>query len=102
MIVARAVARDDDLLSGDEIRQTLAAGLSGEYSGQKVLVLIPDRTRTLPLPQLFRMLVELLHDTKKVDFMVALGTHPPLSEEQLRRLVGISTGDPRNGFVGPC
>jgi nickel-dependent lactate racemase len=90
MIVARALAGDDDLLSGDEIRQALAAGLSGEYSGQKVLVLIPDHTRTLPLPLLFRMLVELLHDAKKLDFMVALGTHPALSEEQLRRLVGIS------------
>ena len=61
------------------IRQTLAAGLEGKHTGERVLVLIPDHTRTIPLPLLFRMLVEILHDTKQLDFMVALGTHPPLS-----------------------
>jgi nickel-dependent lactate racemase len=55
-----------------------------------VLVLIPDHTRTIPLPQLFRYLVELLNDCQQLDFMVALGTHPPLSEAQLCQLVGIS------------
>ena len=90
MIVAQAVAADDGLLSVDRIRETLTAGLAGAFAGGKVLVLIPDHTRTLPLPLLFRMLVELLYDVKKVDFMVALGTHPPLGEEQVRRLVGIS------------
>ena len=42
----------------------------------------PDHTRTIPLPQLFRLLMEILHDTAQLDFMVALGTHPPLSPEQ--------------------
>jgi nickel-dependent lactate racemase len=55
-----------------------------------VLVLIPDHTRSLPLPQLFRELADILRDTRQLDFMVALGTHPPLSEAQLCRLVGIS------------
>ncbi|MEM7345940.1 MAG: lactate racemase domain-containing protein, partial [Chloroflexota bacterium] len=53
-------------------------------------VLIPDHTRTVPLPQLFRILVNLLHDTQQLDFMVALGTHPPLSNNQLNALVGIT------------
>jgi nickel-dependent lactate racemase len=90
MVVAQAVAVDDGLLSADRIRQTLAAGLAGEFTGRKVLVLIPDHTRSLPLPMLFRIVVEHLHDTKQLDFMVALGTHPALNEEQVRRLVGIS------------
>jgi len=54
------------------------------------LVLIPDHTRSLPLPFLFRSLVKILDDTKKLDFMVALGTHPPLSELNLNKLVGIT------------
>ena len=32
----------------------------------------------------------MLHDTKQLDFMVALGTHPPLSEASLNKLVGVT------------
>lgn len=80
----------DGLLSDDTVRQTLYAGLEKKFSGQKVLVLIPDHTRTIPLPFLFHELVTLLHDTQQLDFMVALGTHPPLAQSQLDKLVGIS------------
>ena len=90
MVEIKAVAPDNQLLEEDVIRQTLASGLKGKYAGQKLLVLIPDHTRTIPLPQLFRMLVEILHDTRQLDFLVALGTHPPLSPAQLNKLVGIT------------
>ncbi|MBN2304451.1 MAG: DUF2088 domain-containing protein [Anaerolineae bacterium] len=76
-------------LSDDTIRDTIARGLEGRFSGQRVLVLIPDHTRTLPLAQLFPLLVEALHDARQVDFMVALGTHLPLDENALCKLVGI-------------
>lgn len=77
------------ILPGDEIREILSSGLEGQYKGLRVLVLIPDYTRTLPLPQLFQMLVEILCDTRQLDFMVALGTHPALNETELCKLVGI-------------
>ena len=75
--------------------QYACAVLEGQFTNQRVLVLIPDHTRSLPLPFLFRALVEILHDAKQLDFMVALGTHPPLSEESLNQLVGI-TAEERN------
>ena len=77
-------------ISKQTIRETLERGLVGRFAGQKVLVLIPDHTRTLPLPMLFSLLVEVLQDVKKLDFMVALGTHPPLSGESLGSLVGLT------------
>lgn len=77
-------------LSEDAIRAALERGLGSTLAGAKVLVLIPDHTRTLPLPQLFRLMVETLRPAKQLDFMVALGTHPPLSDAALHRLVGIS------------
>jgi lactate racemase len=79
------------LLTEDEIQQTLYQGLEHHFTHKKVLVLIPDHTRSLPLPYLFRTLVDILVDTSQLDFMVALGTHPPLTNEQLLKLVGIST-----------
>ena len=84
------VVSSDGLLSSAEIRAALEKGLAGRFGRQKVLVLIPDHTRTLPLPMLFRLLVDILHEAKQLDFMVALGTHPPLSEENLYKLVGIT------------
>lgn len=92
MIYAQATATTG-ALDEERVRQTLTAGLEGRFKGQKVLVLIPDHTRSLPLPLLFRLTVEILHDACQLDFMVALGTHPPLSEEQLQRLVGITAGE---------
>lgn len=89
-MMTQIVAPKDSILDTDTIQQLLHTQLSGQFSGQKVLILIPDHTRTIPLPYLFRLLVEILHDAKQLDFMVALGTHPPLSEAQLHQLVGIT------------
>ncbi|MBN1967017.1 MAG: DUF2088 domain-containing protein [Anaerolineae bacterium] len=58
-----------------------------------MLVLIPDATRTLPLPLLFHLLVDVLHDVGQLDFLVALGTHQPLSEDALCQLVGITPAE---------
>lgn len=85
-------------LSDDAIRQTVLAGLEGRFTGQRVLVLIPDRTRTLPLPPLFRLVVDALRDARQVDVMVALGTHLPLSDEALNALAGITPGERATTF----
>lgn len=90
MLDAQMTAPRGTFLSADQIRTTLEQGLSGRFSNRRVLVLIPDHTRTLPLPLLFQLMVETLADVRDLDFMVALGTHPSLSEEALNRLVGIS------------
>ncbi len=89
-MITQTIAQPKQHLDNDTIQQTLNGVLTGQFRGQKVLILIPDHTRTIPLPYLFRQLVEILHDTQQLDFMVALGTHPPLTEEQLYQLVGIS------------
>jgi len=86
------------LLDKNTIYETLSQGLGGKFSNLKVLVLIPDHTRSLPLPDLFRMLVEILHDARQLDFLVALGTHPPLPEESLNRLVGITADERKTTY----
>lgn len=92
-LITQVIAPDQTLLSVDTIAETLHAGLGGQYTGERVLALIPDHTRTIPLPMLFRQLVDVLHDTRQLDFMVALGTHPPLSEDSLNQLVGITADE---------
>ncbi len=88
MIISQAIAPQNKMLDKEEIIGTLYKGLDGRFAHQKVLALIPDHTRSLPLPFLFRTLTEILHDTKQLDFMVALGTHPPLSEDEFKSVGG--------------
>lgn len=98
MIEAQAIADGKGTLDETTIRETLSKGLSGRFGGQNVLVLIPDHTRTIPLPMLFRTLVALLHDARQLDFLVALGTHPPLPPDQLNQLVGITQEERATAF----
>src|SRR5919107_248869 len=90
MITSQAVSQVNQTLSAERIIEALHRGLDGKFHQQRVLVLIPDHTRSLPLPFLFRSLVDILHDAQQLDFMVALGTHPSLSEDSINRLVGIT------------
>jgi nickel-dependent lactate racemase len=82
----------DGFLTGDEVDMILADSLAKlPLDGQRVLVLIPDATRTMPLHLFFSLLTaRLLGRVRALDFMVALGTHPPLDEEALLRLVGLT------------
>jgi nickel-dependent lactate racemase len=77
-------------LSNDEVRQIVNEAIeSAGFKGQRVLVIIPDGTRTMPMPLMFELFQELLKPrTKALDFLVALGTHPPMTDEQLSKLVG--------------
>jgi len=50
MLVAKVTAPNGQLLSADEIRNTLVNTLERQFTDQRVLVLIPDHTRSLPLP----------------------------------------------------
>ncbi|HEX9384956.1 MAG TPA: lactate racemase domain-containing protein [Anaerolineales bacterium] len=95
MIYSQAVSAPAHLLSPNEIIETLHNGLDDKFHNQRVLILIPDNTRSIPLPFLFRSLVDILRDVQQLDFMVALGTHPPLSEDSIHSLVGI-TAEERN------
>jgi nickel-dependent lactate racemase len=82
----------DRLLSGEEIRQILARGLaSAGLSNKRVLVIIPDGTRSGPMPLLFRLLFDLLgSEVAALDYLIALGTHPPMNENAVDHHLGIT------------
>lgn len=61
-----------------------------DFAGKQVLVIVPDATRTAPLPLLFDALhTHLRPAVGRLDVLVALGTHPPMSDTQMCRLLGI-------------
>lgn len=79
-------------LSENEVEEVIAQGLATlPLEGKRVLILIPDATRTFPMPLYFKLLVRHLQPrVAAVDFLVALGTHPAMPEEALLALVGIT------------
>jgi nickel-dependent lactate racemase len=62
--------------------------------GKRVLVIIPDHSRSGPTGLFFRAVADaLLPRVSRLDFLVALGTHPPLSEEKIDALLQFAPGE---------
>jgi len=80
------------MLTEQQIEAIVSEGLGRlALNNRRVLVIIPDATRTMPLPLFFRLITQqLLPRVRALDFLVALGTHPPLSDEALWQLVGLT------------
>ena len=83
-------AKKSAVLSPDEARQIVAqAAATLNLTGKRVLTIIPDGTRTMPMPLMFKLLQEEIGARAAAcDYLVALGTHPQMSEAQLNRLMG--------------
>jgi lactate racemase len=77
-------------LDASEMREIVREGIeAGNLAGKRVLVLIPDGTRTMPMPQMYALFEELLRPhVPALDFLVALGTHAPMSDEHLSQMIG--------------
>ncbi|HEU5403687.1 MAG TPA: lactate racemase domain-containing protein, partial [Terriglobales bacterium] len=71
---------------------------SVSLDNKRVLTIIPDGTRTMPMPQMFGIFENiLLPRVNALDYLVALGTHPPMNDAQLTKLIGRPVVDGRTG-----
>jgi nickel-dependent lactate racemase len=69
---------------------------ASNHQGKRVLLIVPDGTRTAPVGLLFRALHQQIAPAARAfDILVALGTHQPMSEEGIRERLEISA-DERN------
>jgi nickel-dependent lactate racemase len=82
----------DRTLSDDDISTLTREALAQhDLAGKRVLVLVPDGTRTAPIPLMFRLFCqELRGRAAALDFLIALGTHRPMSQGQIDKLFGVS------------
>ena len=80
----------DRLLSASEVRGIVERSVATfDSRWRRILVVIPDGTRTMPLPTMVDLLDETLgRRTDALDYLVALGTHRPMTDEELGRLIG--------------
>jgi nickel-dependent lactate racemase len=77
-------------LSGDEIAAIVSDAADGlKIDGKRVLMIIPDGTRTMPMPLMFELLQkEFGARASACDYLVALGTHPHMRDAQLSTHIG--------------
>jgi nickel-dependent lactate racemase len=80
----------NDYLTDDEVLEIVREGLNTlPVDGKCVLIIIPDSTRTMPMPLMFDLFEKYLKQrVKRLDYLVALGTHQSLDDLQLSKLVG--------------
>ncbi len=69
------------------------------YRDKKILLIVPDSTRTAPVGLMFKTLHEQIGGvTKNFDILVALGTHQPMSERAICERLEISTEEHKSTY----
>jgi nickel-dependent lactate racemase len=100
--MARVLGSPREILAAADVERFVRSSLDGDdYTGKKVCVLVPDATRSCPLPALLDGVHAALHGrVAELTFMVALGTHPAMSEEGLAALLGYPPGHSERRYPG--
>jgi nickel-dependent lactate racemase len=103
MNVVSQIAPTGESLTQDQI-QTAVDGLTSahDWKGKKVLLIVPDSTRTAPVGPVFKTLHRgIAKQCAAVDVMVALGTHPPMTEEAICGRLELMPEERAGEFAAP-
>lgn len=87
-------------VTDEQVTQLIAQALPrADYRDRKILLIVPDHTRTAPIGLLFKAIyAQIGNVTRELDVLVALGTHPPMSEAAICQRLEISVEQHRNEF----
>ncbi len=91
---ATVVGGSDRELSDDEVRRFVAEQLAGvDLEGRSMCVIVPDGTRSCPLPLLLDAVHGAVHGrVSRLTVLVALGTHAAMSESAMAKHLGYGEG----------
>ena len=99
--MASLIAPSNGFLGLDSVQPFLAESFpAGTFQGKKVLLIVPDSTRTAPVGWMFQTLFK-LHgkSAAAMDVMIALGTHQPMSEEAICQRLEISLEERKSTYA---
>ena len=85
----------DRTLTREQVADVIAEACPAkDYRDKKVLLIVPDGTRTAPVGLLFQTLYRHIGEaTKAFDVLIALGTHQPMSESAICQRLEISAAE---------
>src|SRR5260221_14769248 len=96
------IASPGAYLSAAQARELIAQACPAkDYKDKRVLLIVPDATRTCPLGMLFQAMFEQIGGaTRALDVMIALGTHQAMSEEAICKRLEIDMQERRTTYAG--
>lgn len=72
---------------------------NSNLTGKRILAIIPDNTRSAPIDLMFRSVYQLLAErAARLDFLIALGTHPALNEAGITQRLGATVEELRTKY----
>ncbi|MCX7681030.1 MAG: lactate racemase domain-containing protein [Anaerolineae bacterium] len=82
----------DRALTQAEVRALVAQVFEAHpAAGKRVLIIVPDGTRSAPLGLMFRAFYEAIGtQVASLEYLIALGTHRPMDETQINALFGLT------------
>jgi len=82
----------DGFVRNDEVCEAIVELFAqNDYTGKRILLIIPDNTRSGPVGDIFKTIYDCLEQkVKSLDCLVALGTHQPLTEKQICKRLAIT------------
>ena len=103
--LAASAARIGDatgVLADDQVAAFVHEQLAAHpFDGRSVCVLVPDATRSVPLPLLMKAVHGALHGrASRITVLIALGTHAAMGEEALARHLGYAPGELEATYPG--
>lgn len=87
--VSWATAQAGQGVGDEELAEVLDSAFPDGARGERVLVLVPDATRDVPMSRLLPLVLEALEGASAIDVMVALGTHPPMAPAAAQHWLGL-------------
>ena len=93
--VFSAIASEKGVVSDEQVDGLVSDMCPvSDYQGKRILLIVPDGTRTAPVGLVFKKLFDQLNRaTKQFDVMIALGTHQPMAEAAICSRLEISMED---------
>ena len=91
---------EDGFLDSGQAAEAIAEFFAqNDYAGKRILVIIPDNTRSGPVGDIFKIIYDHIgRKAKALDVLVALGTHQPMSEEQICERLAMTADEHRSQY----
>lgn len=82
--------------ASDAVREFFS---KNDCTGKRILLIIPDNTRSGPIGQIFRSIFDSLEKrAEAIDVLIALGTHKPMTGEEICSRLDISPGERKTRY----
>ncbi|MCJ7728840.1 MAG: lactate racemase domain-containing protein [Sedimentisphaerales bacterium] len=90
-----------DFVSDEQAREAIGGFFArNDCTGKRILLIIPDNTRSGPVGEIFKIIYDFLAGkAKAIHVLVALGTHQPLTEEQICTRLDITREQRRSKYA---